>query len=120
MGETPGEPPTQSEAKTCPGDRGRSAVLVSGLAKPRHAHKDGSRAPFDQWAVRPSKTVRMYRYGNRTGFGRQSANSTFLLGLCPRCTIGGRRVESDPMLRQVEYRSGGLWKALTQRGLASR
>jgi len=53
MGETPGEPPTQSEAQTCPGGRDRWAVLMSGLAELRHAHKDGSCVSFDQWAMRP-------------------------------------------------------------------
>ena len=68
MGEASGEPPTQSEAKTCPGGRGRRTVLVSGLAEPRHADKNGSRVFFYQWAVRPSKTVRMYPSGKHIGF----------------------------------------------------
>jgi hypothetical protein len=46
MGETPGEPPTQSEAETCPGGRDRRAVLMSGLAELRHAHRMSAASPL--------------------------------------------------------------------------
>jgi hypothetical protein len=60
-----------------------------------------------QWLARPEKTVRMYlarASGKKLAI---SLNSTFLLALCPLCTIGPGGTLRDSLLRQDTLPGGG-------------
>jgi hypothetical protein len=69
--------------------------------------ENASRSRAGKWVARPEKTVRMY-FGSRSVQKRAIfTNSTFLLELCPFCTIGRRGPLRDSLLRQDTSPGGG-------------
>jgi hypothetical protein len=60
-----------------------------------------------QWVARPEKTVRMYFAGLTAKKCPDFGNSTFLLALCPLCTIGPRGSPGDSLLRRETPPEGG-------------
>lgn len=63
---------------------------------------------LDQWTAGPAQTVRMYLWRNETRNFVAKQNSTFLLGLYPRCTIGSREAGSDSVVRQGRRLGEGM------------
>src|ERR1700682_5592208 len=70
--------------------------------------EDASLGITHQWVARPEKTVRMYFAPFRTQKSGNSRDSTFLLALCPLCTIGLRSTLRDSLLRQDTLPGGGM------------
>src|SRR5882762_8285867 len=61
-----------------------------------------------QWVARPEKTVRMYFAELCPEKCESLSGSTFLLALCPLCTIGRRGTLRDSLLRQDTPPGGGM------------
>jgi hypothetical protein len=69
--------------------------------------ENASRHSACKWVARPEKTVRMYFDPLSAQKSAISPNSTFLLALCPLCTIGLRSTLRDSLLRQDTPPDGG-------------